>query len=237
MSKNKKNQVDHILSTAQQNGLEIDSTDVKINESGVDFLAVFAKTKDGVLWVLRAPRRPDVVESAAYEKKVLDLIASRLPVAVPNWQVHTPELIAYPMLEGTPAATINPEAKNYDWYMNQESLPAEFVRSLAEAMAALHGIDGNHGLPTIRSGPLTQRSYMATYTPGISWLILLDELRDSWIGPRRRWQILLWTLASTTPCSVSLAYPTCSSATKKLAGSYGLGCVTTSVNGWPPILC
>ncbi|NHN30267.1 macrolide 2'-phosphotransferase [Paenibacillus agricola] len=138
-----KTTVKHILSIAHVHGFDIDTTSVKVNESGLDFLAVFASTKDGLTWVLRTPRRADVVESAAYEKKVLDLLAGHLPVSVPNWQVHTPELIAYKILEGNPAATINPEAKNYEWYLNPESLPELFEQSLAEAMVALHSMD--HG--------------------------------------------------------------------------------------------
>ncbi|WP_159882739.1 macrolide 2'-phosphotransferase [Paenibacillus puerhi] len=135
------NKVDSLLSLASDHGIEADPADVKINESGLDFYAVFARAKDGIPWVLRAPRRDDVVESAAYEKKVLDLIAGKLPVAVPNWQVHTPELIAYRRLEGSPVATINAEKSNYDWYIDPKALPERFFQTLAEAMAALHAVD------------------------------------------------------------------------------------------------
>jgi len=139
MTTNKR--VDDLLALAVQNGLQIDPTTITINESGLDFLAVFANTTDGVPWVLRAPRRNDVLQSAAYEKRVLDLLHNSLPVAVPDWQIYTPELIAYPKLQGVPAATTNPEMKNYDWYLNPQSLPPAFVESLAQALAALHGVD------------------------------------------------------------------------------------------------
>jgi macrolide phosphotransferase len=71
---------------------------------------------------------------------VLKVVHDLLPVEVPDWRICTPELIAYPRLEGQPAATINPEAKNYDWVIDPLAPPPVFVQSLAEALAALHGI-------------------------------------------------------------------------------------------------
>lgn len=141
MSKNMETKGEPILALAKKHGIELKPLSVKINESGLDFLAVFARSTDGASWVIRVPRRPDVVESAAYEKKVLDLIIDRLPVAVPNWQVHTPELIAYRLLDGLPMGTINHETMSYDWYLDPQSIPEQFVQSLAEAMVALHTID------------------------------------------------------------------------------------------------
>ncbi|MED1781045.1 macrolide 2'-phosphotransferase MphJ [Brevibacillus fortis] len=135
-----KNNVEQILSIAKDNGILVDPTTVKVNESGLDFLAIFASTIDGVPWVLRQPRRDDVIETARYEKKVLDLVSSQLSVEVPDWQVHTSEFIAYPILAGTPMATINMETKNYDWYLNPESLPELCIQTWAEALVELHGI-------------------------------------------------------------------------------------------------
>lgn len=133
--------IERILELARQNDLNISPNDVEMNESGLDFLAVFGHTASGDAWVIREPRRPDVVASAVYERKVLKLIQERLPIAVPDWQICTPELIAYPRLIGTPAATINPETNNYDWVIDPQSLPAIFIETLAGTLAALHGID------------------------------------------------------------------------------------------------
>lgn len=135
-----KNNVEHMLALAKKNGILVDPTTVKVNESGLDFLAIFASTIDGVPWVLRQPRRADVVETARYEKKVLDLVAKHLRIEVPDWQVHTSEFIAYPILGGTPMATINMETKNYEWYLNPESLPELCIQTWAEALVELHGI-------------------------------------------------------------------------------------------------
>ncbi|QMV41528.1 macrolide 2'-phosphotransferase [Cohnella cholangitidis] len=133
--------VEHILDLARQNGLNIDPASMELNVSGLDFLTAFGRTADGEAWVIRKPRRPDVVVSAIYERDVLKLVKEHLPVDVPDWKICTPEVIAYPRLNGTPAATINPEAKNYDWAIDPQSPPSVFVKSLAEAMAALHGVD------------------------------------------------------------------------------------------------
>ncbi|MBG9942314.1 macrolide 2'-phosphotransferase MphJ [Brevibacillus formosus] len=135
-----KNNVEQMLAIAKNNGILVDPTTVKVNESGLDFLAIFASTIDGVPWVLRQPRRDDVVETARYEKKVLDLVAKHLRVEVPDWQVYTSEFIAYPILDGTPMATINMETKNYEWYLNPESLPELCIQTWAEALVELHAI-------------------------------------------------------------------------------------------------
>ncbi|RED54403.1 macrolide 2'-phosphotransferase [Cohnella lupini] len=133
--------IKNILDLAARSGLNVVAESAEVNESGLDFLAVFAKTEDGESWVIRQPRRSDVVESAAYERKVLKVVQPYLPVAVPDWRICTPELIAYPRLEGQPAATINPEAMNYDWIIDPQAPPEAFIQSLAESIVALHGID------------------------------------------------------------------------------------------------
>ncbi|MDQ1910793.1 macrolide 2'-phosphotransferase [Paenibacillus sp. GD4] len=140
------NSVQHILELARNHGIEVEPSTATSNESGLDFFAVFANGKEGARWVLRSPRREDVIESAAYEQNVLRLAAGRLPVSVPNWEVHTQELIAYRMLEGTPMATINMETKSYDWHMDPQAIPEAFIQSLAEALAALHGIRSDEAL-------------------------------------------------------------------------------------------
>ncbi|MFP3390758.1 macrolide 2'-phosphotransferase [Brevibacillus sp. SIMBA_040] len=132
--------VERIIAIAKKSGIEVDTGTVKANESGLDFLAVFASTMAGDFWVLRSPRRDDVVASARYEKKVLDLVAKHLHIEVPHWQVHTSEFIAYPRLSGTPMATVNPETNSYDWYLNPEALPDLTLQSWADALAELHAI-------------------------------------------------------------------------------------------------
>jgi macrolide phosphotransferase len=130
-----------LLAAARKHGLRLAAESIELNESGLDFLVAFATDEEGVRWVLRAPRRPDVIEVAAGEARVLELVGRHLPVAVPEWRVNSPELIAYPRLAGTPVATIDPEARDYVWHLDREALLPVFIDSLAEAIAALHRIN------------------------------------------------------------------------------------------------
>lgn len=92
-------------------------------------------------WVLRKPRRDDVVERAASEGRTLAFLRTILTADVPDWRIHTPELIAYPMLKGTPAAGIDLEQKQYVWNMNHQPPSDHFIRTLAKILAELHGVN------------------------------------------------------------------------------------------------
>ncbi|UHA76049.1 macrolide 2'-phosphotransferase [Paenibacillus sp. 481] len=139
-SEPKQHNLESIIELAKQNGIQVDAERAELNESGADFLAVVAADADGVTWVLRTPRRSDVLKRAAYESNVLKLVREYLPVNVPDWQVNTPELIAYPILEGTVIATIDMEIRDYVWQIDKEAPSELFVDSFAQALVALHGI-------------------------------------------------------------------------------------------------
>jgi macrolide phosphotransferase len=126
-----------IASLALRHGLAL-TGEVEVNDIGLDFRAAFADDESGRAWVLRIPRRPDVLPRAENEARVLRLIKDRLPVAVPDWQVFTPELIAYSRLPGTTAITVDPVTKQPTWNIDRES-PA-FARSFGHALGALHAV-------------------------------------------------------------------------------------------------
>jgi macrolide phosphotransferase len=130
-----------LLTEARKNGLRFREESVKLNESGVDFLAALVTDEEGVAWVLRTPRRPDVVEAANRESRALAFVRRHLPVAVPEWRIHTPELIAYPRLGGTPIATIDPAAMGYVWSIEKAAIPPAFAESLGTAIGTLHSLD------------------------------------------------------------------------------------------------
>ena len=46
---------------------------MQFNESGLDFQVVFAQDESGIDWVLRLPRREDVMPRTKVEKQALDL--------------------------------------------------------------------------------------------------------------------------------------------------------------------
>ncbi|MCR2807642.1 macrolide 2'-phosphotransferase [Paenibacillus soyae] len=139
---NKTNElIQPLLERAKQHGLAIDPASIKINESGLDFLAVFAKTTAGVPWVLRSPRRPDVAAATSYERDVLRFLQPRILFEVPDWQLYDESIIGYPLLGGTPLATINMEIMDYEWYLQKDALPERFYETLAQALVSLHSVD------------------------------------------------------------------------------------------------
>lgn len=140
------NSIEGLLALAQKHGLRLNPALVKLDESGVDFITAHATDEDGIRWIVRCPRRPDVIKSMAIENRVLDLVSKHLPVAVPQWKIYSSELIAYPRLDGTPAASIDHENPQYVWYIDQQSPSVTFINSLAEAIAALHRIDQSEAL-------------------------------------------------------------------------------------------
>ena len=98
------------------------------------------------------------------EKLVLDFVRGKVPVVLPDWQVHTDKLIAYRVLPGVPAAEIDPLMGELIWRLPQKSVPGAFAESLAIAMVKLHALDagaaeaaGVHALP---AGELRQRMKM-----------------------------------------------------------------------------
>ncbi|MHC5537164.1 macrolide 2'-phosphotransferase [Singulisphaera rosea] len=127
-----------LVALARRHGLLL-TGEIEVDEVGLDFRAVFASDEQGIDWVLRIPRRPDVWPRAENEAKVLKLLKGRLPVAVPDWQIFAPELIAYPRLAGRTAVVVDPISKEPTWKIDKES--PTFVASLAQALAALHRVD------------------------------------------------------------------------------------------------
>lgn len=131
--------VDDLFALAHRHGLSLRAEGARLDTSGLDFLALHADDPGGVRWIVRAPRRPDVIASAAAEATVLAIVHPRLPVAVPDWRVHTPELIAYPRLGGTPAVTIDTGAPV--WNVIDPAAPSDvFLDSCADVLAALQAI-------------------------------------------------------------------------------------------------
>ncbi|WP_159786166.1 macrolide 2'-phosphotransferase [Sodalinema gerasimenkoae] len=132
---------DAILALAHRHGLKLDRTTLQLEESGLDFQVAIAQTQSRTSWLLRIPRRPDVLTSAQREQAILNLVRPHLTVQIPNWQIHTNELIAYPLLRGKPAGTIDPEQQAYRWEIDANNLPDTYLHSLGDALASLHRID------------------------------------------------------------------------------------------------
>ncbi|WP_258003517.1 macrolide 2'-phosphotransferase [Fischerella muscicola] len=105
----------------------------------MDFITTFATAKeDNTKWVLRFPRRPDVLERMYYEREVLELVKSQVDVSVPIWKIVSDELVAYPLLKGIPAGTIDPDIGDYVWYIDPKFPPVVYICSVAKTLAQLH---------------------------------------------------------------------------------------------------
>lgn len=75
---------------------------------------------------------------AAVEGRLLKKISGRIEVAVPDWLIHSDELIAYPLLPGEPGLTLADDGQPA-WHFDAES--PTYNRSLGEFLAQLHVID------------------------------------------------------------------------------------------------
>ncbi|WP_212929214.1 macrolide 2'-phosphotransferase [Oceanobacillus oncorhynchi] len=125
---------------AHKYGLELKKDSIRFNESGLDFLAAFAEDSDGAEWVLRIPRRDDVMGRTADEGKVLAFVHQHVSFQVPVWSIYEEDLIAYKKLSGVPAGTIDPEIQNYVWEMDIENIPEAFHQSQGAVLASLHTV-------------------------------------------------------------------------------------------------
>lgn len=137
MSKNMK----QVIEIAKKHNLILKEETMQFNESGLDFQVVFALDESGVDWVLRLPRREDVMPRTKVEKQALDLVNQYVKYfQAPNWIIYTDELIAYKKLDGVPAGTIDHNIGNYVWEIDINNVPPSFHMSLGRVLAELHSI-------------------------------------------------------------------------------------------------
>lgn len=129
-----------LLAAARRHGLELVTDRDELDTMGLDFLVLHAHDQRGVPWVVRTPRRADVVESACIEARVLKVVRPVLaPIAAPDWRVYADDVIAYPRLPGTPAVTMAGGVPQ--WNIIDPAAPSRvFLEALASALAALQGI-------------------------------------------------------------------------------------------------
>ena len=131
------------IDLARRHGLDLERESLVVEDVGLDFAVGFASDRHGQAWVLRVPRRPDAWPKAQYEARILELVGSVLPVAVPRWVVCDESLIAYRRLPGVPMMTVGRTADGAldpVWRIEPESFAQSLVDSLGAFVAALHAL-------------------------------------------------------------------------------------------------
>ncbi|MBX3145237.1 MAG: macrolide 2'-phosphotransferase [Gemmatimonadales bacterium] len=130
-------QPDEILGLARRHGLDVAEI-LDINELGLDFRVATGVDRAGTRWMLRIPRRPDVLPKIAREARTLRFLAPRVPFALPDWRVVGSDLVAYPRLDDRTAMAIDGVTWAPTWQIDPES--DRFPESLAKALVALHSV-------------------------------------------------------------------------------------------------
>ena len=152
------------------------------NDEGWDNWVQFAQV-DGVDWVFRSPRRPEVEPELDRERRILDLVGSRLPVAVPQWRIDERldgrRVIGYPRLPGAPAGIDAPDGDGFTFFLPVPP-PSVFAQSLGVALAALHGIPRADVSAAI-GPPVSTRAALGRRLPYVAeTLPIRPELRAWW---------------------------------------------------------
>ena len=130
-----------VMEIAKKHNLILKEETIQFNESGLDFQVVFAQDESGTEWVLRLPRREDVMPRTKVEKQALDLVNKYgKSFQAPNWIIYSDELIAYKKLDGVPAGTIDHNIGNYVWEIDINNVPESFHKSLGRVLAEIHSI-------------------------------------------------------------------------------------------------
>ena len=130
-----------VIEIAKKHNLILKEETMQFNESGLGCQGVVDRHESGVDWVLRLPRREDVMPRTRVEKQALDLVNQYVKYfQAPNWIIYTDELIAYKKLDGVPAGTIDHNIGNYVWEIDINNVPPSFHMSLGRVLAELHSI-------------------------------------------------------------------------------------------------
>lgn len=177
---NTHNHAADIVRLAAAHDLTIDESSLVVIELGLDFRVAMARTTDGEPWVLRIPRRDDVIDRAHIEGNLLRLVSLQLSVAVPDWQIQTTELIAYPLLPGTPGLELDPNGEPV-WHVAVSS--TAFATSLGDILAQLHSVDIEQARTTgvpVRTPPEIRQVWREDIATVAAEFQITPELQDRW---------------------------------------------------------
>lgn len=170
-----------ICELADRHGLALDPESLRYNDAGLDYRVVFAtETRTLDDWVLRIPRRPDVAVKIDEEAKILRFVSPLLDIAVPSWRITSPDLIAYPLLPGTPGLTLDGDGQPV-WHFDVAS--DGYARSLDEVIASLHRIDpkaaAQAGVP-VESADQVRRRWAEDLDRVLEEFTVNEDLTSAW---------------------------------------------------------
>jgi macrolide phosphotransferase len=182
--------LEELLALATDHGLDLVADSLRTEEIGLDFRVAFARARDGQQWVLRIPRRPEVLSRAAIEGRLLTVLAPQLDVAIPDWRVSTDRLIAYPLLPGVPGLTVRGDG-TVDWHVDMAS--TEYARSLGAVIAQLHAADPDAaaatGIPSRTPAQVREswRADLAQVAESFEIAPALQERWEAWLAEDSYW--------------------------------------------------
>ncbi|WP_158542454.1 GTPase HflX [Lujinxingia litoralis] len=140
---------EELLAHCEALGLELLSESERFEESGADYRALHASDLEERPWVVRSPRRQGLMEASRYEARALRALRGELPVATPEWALHSARAIAYPRLPGRPAWEITDQGE-LRWPVLNPAAPTEaFLSSVVGLLSALHHLEPG---PLMRAG-------------------------------------------------------------------------------------
>lgn len=175
--------IDEALALAAEHGLELSGHDATVNEAGLDYRVVMASDADGIRWVLRLPRREDVSAGMDAEVRILDLVAPALAadgIAVPQWEVRVPELIAYRALPGAPGLTLT-DAGEPVWHMDPAS--PDYAERLGRLLARVHSIGADEARAAgveVRTPAEVRHAWVDDVTRVRDAFTVAPSLSDAW---------------------------------------------------------
>lgn len=175
--------LDDALDLAASHGLRPSPDGATVIEAGLDYRVIMATDETGNRWVLRIPRREDVPEGMAAEVRILDFVAPALrseKVAVPDWRIRTPELVAYPALPGAPGLTLSETAEPM-WHMDPAD--PDYAVRLGRLLACLHSVDAEEAKTAgveVRSPEQVRQAWRDDITTVINEFTVAPALATIW---------------------------------------------------------
>jgi macrolide phosphotransferase len=175
--------LDDIIAVAASRGLKVGSGDAALNEAGLDYRVVIATDEDGCRWVLRVPRRADVAQGMPAETRILNLVGPALAkdgVAVPDWKICTPELVAYPALPGAPGLTLTHDGEP-DWHIDPAG--RDYAIRLGHLLARLHSVTREQAEAAgveVRTAEQVRQSWRDDIRTVRAEFAVASELAEAW---------------------------------------------------------